>query len=490
MEAQREAFLQLKPKGYVWFVACVAAMGGLIFGYDIGGSGGTFVFAGFRSHFHWDPVDNTPDEKLDMALISVFFTIGALCGCLPAQILNDKVGRKMAMMIEAAIFTIGVTIQMSTPENMMPMLFVGRFIGGFAIGAMSTLVPSYVAEVAPTSVKGMMNTTWQYAITIGIVLAGGLNLAFRNFDAGWRFSYGGNGFASVLMIILLFKTVESPRWLLMKGREEEARAVMARLRHPEEIDMEIYDIQQELEVSARAGKATWGAMFASERRMKYRSFLAMMFPVWQQMGGMNAIMFFAPTILKEVFNSEDAALYGNLIIQAVNCVCTTFCVLWVDKYGRKTLMTWGGAIMFLSAALVGAMALGPYQTNPAVGWGIVVFCCFYVFAFAWGWGPIMWIYCGEIFPTSHRSKGCFLTAAGHWIFATVIGQCTPFLYDAPGFGIPGTFFLFAVIVLLGTAFFNFYLVETAGISLENTDETFESFQPKFDKESLKWKKHV
>ncbi|KAH0471326.1 MAG: uncharacterized protein KVP18_002749, partial [Porospora cf. gigantea A] len=284
MEAQREANLHLKPKGYVWFVACVAAMGGLIFGYDIGGSGGTFVFDGFRKHFHWDPVDNGSKEKLEMSLISVFFTIGALIGCLPAQIMNDKLGRKKSMMIEALIFTVGVTIQMATPENMMAMLYVGRFIGGIAIGAMSTLVPSYVAEVAPTSVKGMMNTTWQYAITIGIVLAGGLNLAYRTFDDGWRFSYGANGFVSLLMTFLLCKTVESPRWLLMKGREEEARAVMKRLRHDQEIEIEIHDIKRELEISARAGKATWGAMFAEERRMKYRSFLAIMFPVWQQMG--------------------------------------------------------------------------------------------------------------------------------------------------------------------------------------------------------------
>jgi len=245
--------VQLRP--FVYLVAVVAALGGLLFGYDIGGSGGTFVMQGFREHFGWPwpiPVEDPAYVLGQQGWINALFTLGALVGAVPAGSIADAVGRRRTIYSAALLFTIAASVQ--TGAVNMDMMYVGRFFGGIAIGMVSAIVPMYISECAPEHFRGQLSTMWQLAVTIGIVLAGILNIPLSSWEEGWRISYGGNiVFSSTLFFMMLFVMPESPRWLAAKDKDDAAEQVLKKLRFDYEVQPELAEIKAKVKEERAEG---------------------------------------------------------------------------------------------------------------------------------------------------------------------------------------------------------------------------------------------
>ncbi|KAJ3615968.1 hypothetical protein Zmor_012152 [Zophobas morio] len=465
-------------KPFVYVVAAIAALGGLLFGYDIGGSGGTLIFQGFRRHFGWPDVQvgikDSYDVSVQKALISAFFTLGALVGALPSGALSELFGLKKIIMSNCVIFTFGTSLQASAIN--IYMMCTGRFIGGIGVGALSALVPTYQSEIAPEKIRGVLVTMQQLSITIGIVLAGAVNLGLRWHDWGWRFSYGGNIIFAVIMFVAFIFMDESPRWLVRNNEYEKARKVFSKIRVKGDIDMELGRIKQKIESAEKVGSKSWRDVFSGKNKMRHRLFIGCGGQFLQQLSGINAIMFFAPSIISDFFG-QDASLYGNLGIQVANFLATFICLALIERAGRVTLLLTGAFGMFVSTIVVCILSspLLNYKGNSDVGNGIIAFCVIYVIFFAYSWGPIIWVVCSEIFPSDLRGKGMGLATATNWLMATLVGVITPIMIDSK-LSLWGTFLFFSVWNLLSIFFAAVVLPETAGRSLEDMNLVFDNFK--------------
>eukprot|EP00873_Tetraselmis_striata_P025697 jgi/Tetstr1/445961/TSEL_033588.t1 len=499
--------LHVRPS--VYLVALVAALGGLVFGYDIGGSGGSFVMAGFRRHFGW-PVPmpeggREPEYVLrEMALINALLPVGGLLGAAPSGLLADRLGRRPTIAIAALVFTVGAVMQARACANVAPtgeggcmrvrglrllrvvvalqacapsmaVLLAGRVVGGIGIGALSAIVPVYIAELAPEHLRGALSTLWQLAVTVGIVLAGGLNVKLASWEEGWRLSYSANAaFSAALAGLMVAAMPESPRWLCRAGRHDAARAALARLRWPHEVGPELEEVRAKAKEERAAGEGGWGDLLRPDNCMRARTLLGMSLQFFQQFSGINAIMFFAPAMLARFF-SAAGALYGALAINVLNHAATYITLAAVDRAGRVVLMVSSGAIMAAAHLAVAVLAAQP--PAPSTGYAIVALCCVFVVAFAYGWGPVTWTLCSEIFPLSLRGKGVSVSTAVNWAAAAAVGLLFPLLSAPNALDLWGTFALFAAFCAAGTLNAQLCLPETAGASLEDVDKLFAAHRP-------------
>eukprot|EP00923_Selenidium_pygospionis_P007081 GHVN01012195.1.p1 GENE.GHVN01012195.1~~GHVN01012195.1.p1 ORF type:complete len:536 (+),score=47.08 GHVN01012195.1:145-1752(+) len=474
------------PKGPVpmsaYILGATCALSGLVFGYDIGGSGGTFVMTYFTDHVGWTKSINSDGElewdnfvRKEMGWIGSFFPIGCLFGALCSGWTADMIGRWWVLMGANVFFILGAILQCITVN--IDMLYAGRFISGFGIGILSCMTGVYVGETAPFQIRGLLVTMFQLFLTFGIVLAGLLNLALKYWEHGWRISYGGNILFSILMMIGMLFLPESPRYHAMKGRPEKCREVLTRYRVTEtEVDWEMWSIKQELD-EAGAGAGGWGEVFSSKNRQGYRTMLGMSIQFFQQWCGINAIMMFAPTII-ETFWTSDAALYGNLTIQFVNFVATFIAVYLVDRVGRIPLMMTGGIGMSVSLLMVSllSMPFSDYTNNVGTGISIIMFITIFVLFFSYSWGPLGWVICSELHSNRVRGKAVSLSTATNWFCAAIVSKVTPLLIDPDVFDLWGTFLMFFCFACVMTAWVWFMLPETAGVKLEELDDLFNEFK--------------
>lgn len=461
-------------KPFVFVVVTVAALGGLLFGYDIGGSGGTFIMDGFRNQMGW-PLEETPAWVSDeQGWISALFGLGALTGAIPSGTMCDKFGRKPTLMFLCVWFTIGAIFQAATSG--IGLLYAGRFISGMAIGALSMSVTVYQSELAPPHIRGRLTTMFQLCITFGIVLAAAMNVALETTEWGWRISYGGNGVFAVLMFSLMIFMPESPRWLVEKGRTNEAKAVLYTIRQDEEVNWELDMIEQNIREERSIGNGAWSEVFSNTNTMNYRVFVGVGLQFLQQFTGINVIMFFAPAILSD-FLSKREAMLSNLALSTVNFLATFIAIGLIDKVGRVKLLTWGGLGMMVFTGLTALMASDAfdYKNDGVVGALIVVFAAFYVINFAYSWGPVVWVCCSEIFPQQLRGKSMSLTTTANWGTNFIIGRFTPVVYRDENLGLWGTFLVFSGFCFLMTIFVQLYVPETKGKSLEEVDALFYNY---------------
>eukprot|EP00873_Tetraselmis_striata_P017451 jgi/Tetstr1/437715/TSEL_026369.t1 len=467
-----------RMRPFVYLVAIVAALGGLLFGYDIGGSGGTFVMQGFREHFGWEwpiPAEESAEVLAAQGWINALFTLGALVGAAPAGMISDAVGRRTTVMYAALLFCVAASVQ--TAAVNMTMMYVGRFFGGMAIGAESAIVPVYISECAPEHYRGQLSTMWQLAVTIGIVLAGALNIPLATWEEGWRISYGGNILFSLLLFVMMLVIMpESPRWLVAKGLKEQATEVLIKLRYEEEVAPELCEIENKVAEEAKEGAGSWLDLLRADNRMGYRTLLGVSLQVFQQLSGINAIMFFAPAMFSRFF-SPTVALYGTLAINVVNHLATYITFATVDRFGRVVLMLASGVGMLTAHCVVAGLA-SIQPASQLVGILVITFSCGFVICFAFGWGPVVWTVCSEIYPLRLRGKAISVSTAANWGMATVVGKLFP-IFSAPGaLDLNGTFLLFAGFCALGTVCMYFFQPETANATLEEVDAIFAEHRPR------------
>jgi sugar porter (SP) family MFS transporter len=432
--------------GYVYLIAAVAALGGLLFGFDTAIINGALVF--LKKDF------NLTDSQTELAASSILF--GAVAGAALAGWLTDRYGRRRLLFGAAALFTVSA-LAAAVPRTLTEFV-LARLAGGLAIGVASLLVPLYIAEIAPARIRGRLVTLNQLAIVSGILLAyvasyylAGLGLA------SWRWMFAIAAVPSLLFMLTLLLVPESPRWLLGQGRDAEALATLTRLNGPTAAATEAEEIQAAL--AEEQGEA------ASLRQPRLRRPLriAVVLAVLQQVTGINTILYYGSIILTEHSGQSAASAIGaNALIGGINFAGTIVALFVIDRVGRKPLLLFasGGMALALGALVVALQlhAAGPWLL------GLIML---YVACFAVGLGPGVWVVITEIFPNAVRGRAAALATVALWIACT--GISFTFLSLVKEAGLAGAFGLYAVLSALTFGFVWRAVPETKGRTLEEIE---------------------
>ncbi|HKL16684.1 MAG TPA: sugar porter family MFS transporter [Balneolaceae bacterium] len=435
-------------KHKIFFWAITSALGGFLFGFD------TAVISGGEQNIQamWELSDIKIGQTVAMALYGTI--IGALFGGIPAQ----KYGRRATLIWIALLFLISAVGSAFAPE--VYTLMFARFIGGLSIGASSVVAPMYISEIAPAEKRGKLTALFQFNIVLGIVIA-----YFSNFMIGtehiesWRWMLGVEIIPATLFLILVFTIPESPRWLIVaKNKVREAREIL-RITNPDTVDESVKAIQAS---DLNPGKTTPLREFFS-KRFRFPIILAFLFAFFNQVSGINAIIYFAPRIFELTGLGAETALLSTVGVGVTNLVFTMLGLLLIDKFGRRFLMYIGsfGYIISLSAIAYA------FFTQAFTGYIVPVLIFVFIASHAIGQGAVIWVFISEIFPNSVRSFGNSLGSSTHWIFAALIAG--NFVYIESIFGGGPIFAFFAFMMVLQLIFVWKIMPETKNITLEEME---------------------
>jgi len=445
-------------KNYILFIALSAALGGLLFGYDTAVISG--AIGNLTEYFHLTPVET--GWAISSALV------GCLIGAFFSDYLSNRLGRRATMLITAILFILN-SVGTALP-NSFTMFVLFRIVGGIGVGIASMVVPMYIAEIAPPKRRGALVGNYQLAIVIGIVVVYFVNYfialqgdAQWNLNIGWRWMFGSEIIPSILFLVFIFLIPESPRWLLQKGKSEQAVAVLEKINAPEDVAQVQSEIQNSLE---QEDKGQWNNLV--NPIYKKALFVGIGLSILQQLTGINAILYYAPEIFKSLGSSTDASLLETSILGVVNLIFTLLAIKWVDKMGRKPLLYIGSAGMTISLA-----AVGIFIYNEAVGNYVLPFLILFMASFSISWGPIVWVLLSEIFPNKIRSLALAISVFIQWVANFVVTQVFPSLIEnqwlKDNFNGAFPFYLFSVICLFSLFFVWKKVPETKNKSLEQMD---------------------
>lgn len=432
----------------IYFWALTTSLGGFLFGFD------TAVISGGEQSIQsmWGLSDIMLGQMIAMALYGTI--IGALFGGVPAQ----RWGRKYTLAWIAALFLLSAAGSAVAPDIYSLMFF--RLIGGLSIGASSVVGPMYISEIAPAEKRGRLTALFQFNLVLGILLAYFSNyLIGTGSEESWRWMLGVEVVPATLFLVLIFFVPESPRWLIVaKNRVEEARQTL-RIIHPESVESSITAIQAS---DLEPGKTASLRDFFS-RRFRFPILLAFLFAFFNQVSGINAIIYFAPRIFDMTGMGADTALLSTVGIGVVNLLFTMVGLLLIDRYGRRFLMYIGSAGYILSLSAI-AYA---FFTQTFTGAAVPLLIFLFIASHAIGQGAVIWVFISEIFPNSVRSYGNSLGSSTHWIFAALIAG--NFVWFESLFGGGPIFAFFAGMMVLQLLFVWLVMPETKSISLEEME---------------------
>ena len=435
--------------GYLLTISLVTALGGLLFGFDISVISGTIPF--LQEVFQLD-------ETMKGWVVSSAL-IGCILGASYTGRLGDKFGRKKVLLVTSILFAVSAIG--SGVANSVPTFVFYRILGGLAVGGASVLAPMYIAEVSPAHLRGRMVSLNQLTIVIGISLAYYSNYFLLQIgENAWRWMFAAEAFPSVLFFFALFIVPESPRWLVARNREKEARNVLTKVAGTDFAQFELIEIKDSLSGNEKRG--TLKDVF--KKKYSFILFLGIFLAVFQQWSGINVIFFYAPDIFAKANLGVDAALFQTTLIGLMNIAFTVLAMQVIDKMGRKLLMLIGAAGMAICYVVIGML----FSTGRTDDWLLLTFIIITPAFFAFGLGPTVWVVLSEIFPNKIRGAAMSVATFSLWIACYLITLTFPIFVE--WFSSAITFWLYAVICVVGFVVILKYLPETKGISLEQLEK--------------------
>jgi sugar porter (SP) family MFS transporter len=434
---------------YLFLPATVAAIGGLLFGFDTAVINGAIVF--LKVQF------GLTDGQTEFAASSLL--LGCIIGASIAAFTSDRFGRKRVLLFAAALFTVS-SLGSALPRDLTQFV-IARILGGLAIGIASTLSPLYIAEISPAKSRGLMVSLNQLAIVIGILLSYSVNYLLTGAGSGnWRWMFASAAVPSICFLIALSFISESPRWLVQKGREPEAEHFLSQMVGSEAAHEEIKNIRHA--IAEESGNLL-------EPDFRKPLIVAILIGLFSQFTGINTIIYYGSLVFLEHVPHQTAttALWANVIIGAINFIATILGMLLIDRAGRKPLLmsAFGG----MALSLVAVSAAIRFQASAAL---VLIFVLTYTACFAVGVGTGTWVVMSEISPTRIRGRAMSVATIFLWCGTTVV--TLTFLSLVKALTAPGTFLLYAVICVGAFLFVWRILPETKGRSLEEIDSWWRS----------------
>jgi len=440
-------------RAVVW-MAAITALGGLLFGYDTGVVSGALLF--LKDSF---PHITAFQEELVTSLLLV----GAAIGAIGAARLADRIGRRPTILITAVVFVIGVLLAAFTPAY--GVLLVARVIIGLAVGSASMTVPMFIGEAAPPRIRGGLVSLNQLAITSGILVSYLVDYGLAG-SRDWRLMFGLATIPAVLLFVGMLTQKESPAWLVAHDREDDARRVLERLRPGGGVDDELNSMKEGARREDVSVRELW------RPRLRGVLILGVLLAVFQQVTGINTVIYYAPTLLASAGLGSSAALLANVVNGVVNVGMTIVAIWLLDRVGRRKLLitgTCGMAVALTVLALV--FLIGGTKLTGAGAYVAIVALFFYTGSFAIGLGPVFWLLISEIYPVRVRASAMSVATFANWAANFVV--TVSFLTLLSAITNAGTFFLFAFLTLVAVAYFWRRVPETKGKRLEEISAQIE-----------------
>ena len=452
------AQVSAKASSLVIRSAIVAAVGGLIFGFD------TAVISGANAALK---VQFNLDDGGLGATVAIA-TVGTIVGALIGGRSADYFGRRKLLFFIGILYVLGALGTALAPSHLVLMIF--RFVGGLGVGLSSVCAPIYTAEIAPAKVRGRLVGLVQFNIVLGILVAYLSNYIVAQIvhdpQIAWRWMLGVMVVPSVLFLVFLVAVPETPRWLMARGHEEKAIAISRRLCNTvEESDEQIQEIRDQL---ASAGSQATLSQFFTRRYFKVIA-LAFFIAMFNQLSGINAILYYAPEVMKQAGADDNAALLMSVGVGLMNLIATMAALTVIDRIGRRSLMIVGSIGYLVSMGfLTAVMFMFQGHFNSTSSTLVLVGLLVFIAAHAFGQGSVIWVFISEIFPTRVRGLGQSLGSLTHWVFAAITTYAFPPIIGAWGGG--WAFSIFLVCMFGQLVWVLTKMPETKGIPLEEMED--------------------
>ncbi len=447
-----------QARRHIVFTATLAALAGLMFGLDVGVISGAqqFIQRDFAIDYH----------VIEYIVSSM--TVGAALGAAGAGWLSGHFGRKRSLIFGTALFVIGSVLSAAawSPDT----LISARLVLGLGIGVASFTAPMYLAEIAPEDKRGALISTYQLMITIGIFVAFMSDTAF-SYNESWRWMLGIIALPGALFLLGVLGLPESPRWLLMRGRKNDARQVLGKLRGDAAVvTREIAAIEEQLRIPQRG----WG-LFFSNLNFRRSVGLGILLQVMQQLTGINVVMYYAPRIFADMGYATSASMWFTAVVGLTNVLATFIAIGFVDRIGRKPILYAGFVVMAVGLGVVGLlMHLGMMATQTERLLAVAMLL-FFVIGFAMSAGPLVWTLCSEIQPLKGRDFGIGVSTVTNWVGTFLVS--VTFLTLLHHLGRANTFWLYAAFNLVFLLFTWALVPETKGVTLEHIEQKLMDGQP-------------
>ncbi|EEF45266.1 sugar transport protein 14 [Ricinus communis] len=471
---KRAHLYEYKITGYFIFSSIVAALGGSLFGYDLGVSGGVTSMDDFLKDFFpkvykrkQEHLNETDYCKYDNQMLTLFTSslyFAALVSTFGASYITRNKGRRASIIVGSISFFLGAILNAAAVN--IAMLIIGRILLGIGIGFGNQAVPLYLSEMAPAKIRGAVNQLFQLTTCLGILIANLINYGTEKIHPwGWRLSLGLATVPATLMFIGGVFLPETPNSLVEQGRLEEGRKVLEKVRGTAKVDAEFADL-----IDASNAARAIQHPFKNLLKRKNRPQLiigALGIPAFQQLTGMNSILFYAPVIFQSLGFGSGAALYSSVITSGALVLGALISMALVDKYGRRAFFLEAGTEMLcymVAVAITLALKFGQGVTLPKeIGIFLVIIICLFVLAYGRSWGPLGWLVPSEIFPLETRSAGQSMVVCVNMLFTALIAQCFLVSLCHLRYGI---FLVFGGLILIMSSFIFFLLPETKQVPIE------------------------
>lgn len=435
---------------FVLWISLLAALGGFLFGYDTGVVGGALPLIGTALH-----LDSGGKSWVTGSLL-----LGAVAGAALSGYLADLISRKWTTFIAGCIYVLAA-IASGLSSNLL-MLGISRGVLGVAVGTASFVAPMYIGEHSPSRLRGGMTALNQLAVTFGILIAYLVDDAFKGTANGWRWMFALGAVPGIVLAVAMLTVPYTPRWLLQQNREAEARAVLQRTREPDEVDEEMDGIQEVVREQER-----FSLTDLVGERIRPLLIIGVLMAVFQQMIGINTVIYYGATILGFAGLSISSSIAQAVFIGLVNFVFAGIAVLMLDKVGRRAPLIAG-----TTGSVIGLIVLGWYFSRGLSfqhhqAWIALAAMLFYIASFEISLGPIFWVMIAEIFPLRSRAKAMALCTMFNWVFNFLVSYF--FLDAVSAIGKSGTFWMYAGCGVVAVAFFWRRIPETKGRTLEQIE---------------------